>query len=527
MRLVTLVSVFLVPFVSQAQFGRGSWTTFGGDPQRTGWNRSENELSAANVKSLKLEWTVKLDSQPKELTGPTTPLVRATMATPRGVKDLVVVAGAADKVFVIDGDTGKIYWQKTLTIEGTPERGASWLCPNALNATPAIGPAPRTASAVGGPGMGGQALYVLASDGKLHAFNLVSGEDILPPTPFVPPFAKAWSLNLANGFLYATTSQGCNGVKSGVYGMDLNDAGHKTAWFQTGTTGSGIWGRAGAAIASDGRIIVETGDGPNDVEKGFLSDSVIGISPRDLKLADYFTPANRSWITKKDLDMGSIGPTVFRFKTWELAAAGGKEGVIFLLDTRSLGGADHRTPLYRSPLYTNEEVNFATRGFWGSFSTWEDPSGTRWLYAPAWGPPTSKTSFPIQYGETPNGSVMAFKVELRDDKPSLTPAWNSVDMSVPSPVVIANGLVFAMSDGDYAPQFGAGGNLLSTQQRLSKTGHSVIYALEAPTGKVLFSSGDTIKGFSHFSAPAVAGGRVYTVTRDGTLYAFGLGIPQP
>jgi outer membrane protein assembly factor BamB len=100
-------------------------------------------------------------------------------------------------------------------------------------------------------------------------------------------------------------------------------------------------------------------------------------------------------------------------------------------------------------------------------------------------------------------------------------------MSVPTPVVIANGVVFAMSDGDYAPQFGAGGNLLNTHQRLAKTGHSVIYALDAITGKVLFSSGDTIKGFSHFSAPAVAGGRVYTVTHDGTLYAFGLGIPQP
>jgi outer membrane protein assembly factor BamB len=518
----SLLFLSLFPIAAQAQFGRGSWTTFGGDPQRTGWNRTENELSAANAKDLKLEWSVKLDTQPKELTGPTVPLVRATMATPRGVKDLVVVAGAADKVFVIDGDTGKLYWQKTLTIEGTPERGDTWLCPNALNATPAIGPAPRT-----GSGMGGQALYVLASDGKLHAFNLVSGEDLLPPAPLVPPFAKAWSLNLVNGFLYATTSQGCNGVKSGVYGMDLSDPSHKTAFFQAGTTGSGIWGRAGAAIASDGKIIVETGDGPNDVAKGLLSDSVIGLSPKDLKLADYFTPSNRSWITKKDLDMGSIGPAIFRFKSWELAAAGGKEGVIFLLDTKSLGGADHRTPLFRSPLYTNEEVNFATKGFWGAFSTWEDPAGTRWLYAPAWGPPTSKTQFPIQYGETPNGSLMAFKVELRDDKPALTPAWNSVDMSVPAPVVIANGLVFAMSDGDYAPQFGAAGNLLSTQQRKVKTGHSVIYALDAATGKVLFSSGDTIRGFSHFSAPAVAGGRVYTVTHDGTLYAFGLGIPQP
>ena len=46
-----------------------SRTTFGGDPQGTGWNRTENEPTPKNVKDLKLEWILKLDSPPKELTG--------------------------------------------------------------------------------------------------------------------------------------------------------------------------------------------------------------------------------------------------------------------------------------------------------------------------------------------------------------------------------------------------------------------------------------------------------------------------
>ena len=522
MRLATLCSAgLLLPALLQAQFGRGSWTTFGGDPQRTGWNKTETDLTPDNVKDLKLEWSVKLDSEPKALHGLTAPLVRATVATPRGVKDLVVVAGASDKVYIIDGDTGKVVWQKTLSIEGTPERQESWLCPNALTATPVVGPAPRNAATFG------QALYVLASDGKLHVFSLVSGEDVLPPAPLVPSFAKMWSMNLVNGVLYTTTSQGCNGVKSGVYAMDLNDPDRTTSYFQAGTNGSGIWGRGGAAVTSDGRILVETGDGPYDPAKNQMSDSVIALSGKDLTLLDSFTPRNRSWITKKDLDMGCIGPTVFTFQNWELAAAGGKEGVIFLLDTKSLGGPDHGTPLFRSPLYTNAEVNFATKGFWGAFSTSVDSTGTRWLYAPAWGPPTSDTKFAQTYGETPDGSVMAFKVELRDGKPGLNPVWNSLNMSLPTPVIIANGMVFAESDGDYAPQFGPNGNFLDTEHRKARTGHTVFYALDAITGKVLFSSGETIHGFSHFSAPAVGGGRVYVGTQDGTLYAFGLGTPQP
>ena len=69
--------------------------------------------------------------------------------------------------------------------------------------------------------------------------------------------------------------------------------------------------------------------------------------------------------------------------------------------------------------------------------------------------------------------------------------------------------------------------LLNVEDRKAKAGHAILYALDAATGDVLFTSGDTIHGFSHFSAFAVGGGRVYVGTEDGMLYAFGLGIPQP
>jgi outer membrane protein assembly factor BamB len=525
MKVIPIAAVVLVLAAAlHAQFGRGSWTTFGGDPQRTGWNKTETDFTTENVKKLKLEWSIKLPSEARAMSNLTSPLVRASMATPRGVKDMVVVAGASNQVFVVDGDTGKVFWQKTLTVEGTPQRRDSWLCPNGLTATPVIGPAPRAEAGTGGFG---QALYVLASDGKLHAYNLVSGEDLLPPTPFVPAFAKAWSMNLVNGTLYTAISQNCNGVRSGVYGMDLNSADRKVAYFEAGTNGAGIWGRAGPAVTGDGRLIVETGDGSFDLEKQQMADSVIALGAKDLKMTDYFSPRNRAWMTKKDLDMGSIGPTVFNFKNWELAAASGKEGVIFLLDTKSLGGADHHTPLYRSPLFTNEEVNFAGKGFWGAFSTWEDAGGTRWLLAPAYGPPAPDAKFAKLHGETPDGSVMAFKVEEQAGKPVLTPAWNSVNMGVPTPVIIANGIVFALADGDSPVQFGPSGNLLNVEDRKAKTGHAILYALDAATGDVLFSSADTIRGFSHFSAFGEGGGRAYVGTEDGMLYAFGLGIPQP
>jgi outer membrane protein assembly factor BamB len=100
-------------------------------------------------------------------------------------------------------------------------------------------------------------------------------------------------------------------------------------------------------------------------------------------------------------------------------------------------------------------------------------------------------------------------------------------MMVPAPVIIANGVVFALSDGDSPVQFGPSGNLLGVEDRKAKVGHAIVYALDASTGDVLFSSGNAIHGFAHFSAPAMGGGRIYVGTEDGMLYAFGLGIPQP
>jgi outer membrane protein assembly factor BamB len=98
-------------------------------------------------------------------------------------------------------------------------------------------------------------------------------------------------------------------------------------------------------------------------------------------------------------------------------------------------------------------------------------------------------------------------------------------MMVPTPSIIANGVVYVLADGDSPVQFGNSGNILNLDQRKAKASHTILYALDAQTGKTLYSSGDTIKSFSHFSAPAMFGGRVYAGTYDGMLYAFSLGSP--
>jgi type 1 glutamine amidotransferase len=503
--------VTIPPPVSSPRSTPAGWLSFGGDSQRTGWARGETLLKKENVGNLELKWKAQLDNSPKELTSLAAPVVVDQVKTDRGIKEYVIVAGSSDDIFAIDADTGKTVWQKKFSAEGAPSRRTSTLCPFALNATPAI--------QAGRP----QTVYVISSDGKLHALSAVDGEDRSAPRQFVPPFSKNWSLNIAENVLYTAVSQGCNGVMSGVYSVDISQPDQPIRDFQAGRPG--IWGRAGVAISPvSGTVFAETGDGVFDPNAGSWGDTFLALSPRDLRVTDYYTPANREWLTRKDLDMGCMTPVVFEFNGKEYLVGGGKEGRLFLLDTSSLGGTSHREPLLRTDLLTNADAAYAGHGFWGSFGTWMDATKTRWLFAPAWGPPhpDAISSFPITNGDATAGSIMAFRIEGNNGSPALKPSWISRGLNVPEPPIVANGVVFALSSGEDVRQADAVGKGLNTVERVHGSGHAVLYALDAETGKQLFSSGGAISSFTHFGGIAVSNGRVFVTAWDGTVYAFGI-----
>lgn len=198
---------------------------------------------------------------------------------------------------------------------------------------------------------------------------------------------------------------------------------------------------------------------------------------------------------------------------------------MYLMDTDSIGGDDHRTPLYRTPLYCNEEVNFASAGVWGSLATWEDAKGTRWVLSPFWGPKHSKFKVPIENGPVKMGAILAFKVMDKDGKYWLEPAWVSRDMNRAEPPVIANGVIFAYGSGEDTDQakfdIGLAYNH-DARNRIKGSTKAVLYALDAQTGKELWNSGDQIASWSHWGGLSVANGKVYINTFDGYQYCFGI-----
>ncbi len=70
------------------------------------------------------------------------------------------------------------------------------------------------------------------------------------------------------------------------------------------------------------------------------ANSVVALTAKDLKVKDWYTPSGSG----KDKGLNA-SPVVFTYKDKELVAAPGKDGSIVLLDSGSLGGPDHHTPL--------------------------------------------------------------------------------------------------------------------------------------------------------------------------------------
>ncbi len=321
----------------------------------------------------------------------------------------------------------------------------------------------RGRAARGPAAFGSANLFVLTSDGMLHLGYVSNGEEGQPPVRFLPANANAGGLIFNESEVYAFTSGNCGGVPNAVWGMDMvgDDKGVKS-WK---TNGGSV---TGTAFATDGTVFATTGDG--DSSPTSYSDSVVTLERKTLKLKDSFSPAKSARST--------TSPVVFSWNGKYLVAAANKDGRIYLLDSASLGGADHRTPLAVSGAVGNITT--------GDLATWED-DGTRWIVAP------------VSNGGS--GNIAAFKVVNQGGKPVLQTAWKSRDLVVPQTPSIVNGVVFAVSGGDAQHP-------------------AVLYALDSATGQDVWNSGATMTSYAR---SGVAGGssQLYLGTHDNMVYTFG------
>ncbi|MGH9582694.1 MAG: PQQ-binding-like beta-propeller repeat protein, partial [Bryobacteraceae bacterium] len=384
-------------------------------------------------------------NEPRALHSMMPPVIADNVKTDSGPKQIAILAGVSDNLYAIDVEKGEIIWKKHFTYP--PVKNAhsyfdeskvapshlGFLNPGGSSDVPVIGPPDAK---------GRRPVYFVDGGGTMHTLSVADGEDLKPPFKFAT--GKGWALNLVGDTIWMPHGSKISAVK-------LDDPAH----VMTATDGSGgMWGLRGVSVDSTGTAWTTTGDGEYDPAKMMLANGIVGfhIVNNQVKVKNWYVPIDWRWIRKRDLDPNNT-PAIFKYKGRELMVASGKECRLFLMDPSSPGGADHQTPLYRSPLFCNEEVDFQNAGSWGGITTWKDADGTRWILAPFWGPADPHMKFPITNTPvTENGGLAAFKLEENNGKWQLTPAWVSRDMDRAYPPVVANGVVYVFGSGESTQQ---------------------------------------------------------------------------
>src|SRR5437899_6354988 len=382
--------VFIWINMAVAQRPGQEWLTSNADAQRSSWIRTDAKISRESMQTpgFQFLWKMKLDNEAKQLNSLTQPVLLDRLIGYRGFKSLAFVGGSSDTLYAIDYDLARIYWKTRLNSSATSSpQNASLLCSGGLtaaatrpvsllpqtpgrgfggnrinaaramvgepdqgfpdilgrgSATPARSDAPPAAPAPAAPpapvpppagGGGGQgvvnSVYALASDGMLHQLSVQTGKDVIAPVKFLPPNAQASGLILVDNIVYTSTANNCGGAPNGVWAIDLGSPEKTiTNWK---TDAASVTGSAGPTIGTDGTLYVAT------------ADSIVALEPKTLKLRDYFR------LPKADF---SASPLVFQHRGKDLILAAGKDGRMYILNSTSLGGTDHHSPLSMTSLAT-------------------------------------------------------------------------------------------------------------------------------------------------------------------------------
>jgi len=513
------------------------WPSTAGNPQRDGWAQAETALtkSAYTDKKIQLLYKYKVPNQAKGLSALTTPIDLSTLIGYLGFKEPLYIGGSSDTVYSIDGPVGEPYFTTKLdAMEKVPALAATVACPGGLTADLAMAgvSGPRRFGGFNRP-KGPAVFFAVSSDGYLRTLRQQDGDaKYIAPAKFVPAGAHITGLNVNNDVIYAATVNGCGGSPNGLYAANYTQptmpsmpgeplatpASFAVVPFLT--NGSGFSGTGGTAIGTNGTVYGQVAEGHGEVA-GAYNDTVLAMDPKTLAVKDYFTPSGTPPAAKKGMAALGVTPVVFAWKGKDFIVEGGRDGRLYVLDSAALGGADHHTPLSVTEPVVAADTDFSGSGLWGTFATWVDTANgnTRWLYAAVHGAATMKGV--STNGAAPTGSIVAFKVEEIEGKPTLTPQWVSSDLISPAEPVTAAGLVYALSTG-LSSRIAKKDGTPYTVAEMEKTAKpAVLHVFDGATGKELFSSGTAATTFAP-SGIALANGRVYFTTHDSTLFAYGV-----
>jgi len=466
--LCTAVSLELLPSAGADDSPLGtsiSWSTYGFDLERTGYNPSERTVGTANAANLHLRWSASLGdvmiAQPVEAAG--------VQIVGRGFRNVIYEGTEHGDFYALDATTGQVIWKKNL---GSIQTGC--------------GDMPDGVFGIGGAGVidrthpGGAVIYVAGGDGSVHSLDLATGRETTGwpvRNVFTPAQDHAYSgLNERNGNLYVTIASHCDFAPYKGRLTEVNIAIHSIAKIfypaTPGVDGGGIWGLGGASIdPSNGHVFVATGNALTSPESYSYSEDVVELD-QSLNVLG----ANYPGLIGGDVDFGAT-PILHRpsgCSTTQVAAKN-KTGVFVVYNEGQLNAG------YTQRFQIANVNDYQFNGI------------------PAWDPVTNML-YIGNSSDSDQGTYFHGMVALHAGANcQLSLAWQQTvgpNFSSVSPPTVANGVVY------YGDGYG------NTER-----------AFNAQNGNLLWSSGSTIGG-GLYAAPIVVNGMLYVSAWDGKLYAF-------
>ena len=359
------------------------------DNARTGWNDREAVLTTHNVNAQRfgLLFTMPVDDQVWAQ-----PLVAGGIAIGGGRRNVVYVATANNTLYALDGDDGRLYWQKNYTAPGMrPPRNTDMAgaCDGAYKdfsgnigivGTPVIDATTRIIYFVARSTTGSAFVQ------HLHAVRLEDGTEVAgSPVQITGTVSGSGAgntggtitfdaqrqnqrqgLTLVNGIVYMTFASHCDwGPYHGwILGYDASTLQQRVVYNTTpdGYAG-GMWeSGTGMAADADGNLYVVTGNGsvgtpadPTDVRNRAESALALTPSGSTLRVASYFTPDNYELLNNYDLDYGGMGALLIPDSRYFVTGA--KDGSLYLLDRNDMGGYSPASNQARQTIALSSNAN--------------------------------------------------------------------------------------------------------------------------------------------------------------------------
>ncbi|MDQ2721347.1 MAG: T9SS type A sorting domain-containing protein [Bacteroidota bacterium] len=545
--------IFLIistTFFIQLSFAQINVVTQHNDLKRTGWNASETQLTQDNVSSGSFG---KLFSRQVDDQIYAQPLVVSNLAIGGGTHNVVFVATVNNSIYAFDADdaaTSTSYWQKNLTynpgsyrpIKNTDMTGAcggnykDFSGNMGIVCTPVIDIASQT-------------IYVLSRSVSktgatfvqyLHALDLNTGNEKQGSPVYVTATYPGTGtgnvggimtfnqqrqnprpgLLLYNGIVYMCWASHCDwGPYSGwIMGYDATTLQQKYV-YNAAPNGNlaGIWMSGQApAVDDNGFIYITTGNGTAGISNNVndtinRGESLLKLSTTSgkLKVADFFTPMDYTYLNNTDLDYGVDG--VLLIPNTQLSLSGSKESYLYLMNNNKMGGTTTDNSNVLQMLDVNVSGANSQRHLHGSPVYFQDDHNNEYVYA--WAEGGLLKQFPFNRAnmlfDTLNKKVG--NTALPTGMPGAMLSVSSNNQQSGTGILWANHPINGNANQGVVPGVLQAFDATDVTRELWNSNWS--------------SKRDSVGKFAKFVCPTIANGKVYLATFSNLLNVYGLNPP--